>query len=208
MSSSKSTSSINRPSLPPSLQTRPIINSDRLPGEKNGAPFSPEMRRLAMEIHNAQPHLPPNVREYIKMLQERKLLPSRHSILRWKTTEERLGHYRACRRSGKRALRGTGCRLGGMDLVLLALYRVVYPKATAAEINAFLYNANYGNVHFRFYTSSQITFTENLIGLSRKKGSTVSYQAFLPWNLRLCWIYWNLPFPLGIANFSKSFIMI
>ena len=128
------------------------------------------------------------------MLQERKLLPSRHSISRWKATEERLGHYCACCQSGKRALRGTGCRLGGMDLVLLALYRVVYPKATAAEINAFLYNANYGNVHFRFYTSSQITFAEKLIGLSRKKGSTVAYQAFLPRNLRLRWIYWSLPF--------------
>ena len=34
------------------------------------------------------------------------------------------------------------------NLLLLSLYRITYPKATSAEINAFLYRASYGDLTF------------------------------------------------------------
>ena len=66
------------------------------------------------------------------------------------------------------------------DLILLALYRLACPKATAAEINAFLFRANFGNLMFRFYNPSQISKAEKRIVLVRKVVSTTAYQAMLP----------------------------
>ena len=77
---------------------------------------------------------------------------------------------------------------------------MAYPKATAAQINAFLYQINYGSAFFRFYTPSQITEAEKRIGLTRKAASTTAYQAYLPINLQKRWMYWNLPYPFGIAD--------
>ena len=95
----------------------------------------------------------------------------------------------------------------GHDLLLLALYRITFPKATAAEINAFLYRANYGSMTFRFYSPSQISETEKWIGLTRKKGSTTAYQALLPVNKHKRWAYWNLPYPYGIADIRRQDII-
>ena len=69
------------------------------------------------------------------------------------------------------------------DIFYLSLYRVAFPKATAAEINAFLYCVNYGAWTFRFYSCSQITEGENRIQLTRKRGSTTaSRHALRPIN--------------------------
>ena len=87
---------------------------------------------------------------------------------------------------------------------MLALYRVIFPKASAAEINAFLFRVNYGDPFFRFYTNSQITYAEQRIGLTRKRGSTTAFQAYLPINLRKRCIYWNLPYPYGIADIRRA----
>ena len=89
------------------------------------------------------------------------------------------------------------------DLILLSLYRVAFPKASAAEINAFLYRANFGSLTFRFYSPSQISLAEKRLGLTRKVGSTTAYQALLPRNKRKRWGYWNLPYPFGIANIRR-----
>lgn len=149
-------------------------------------------------------YLPPDVRNLLNQLQQQHLLPNNDTIRRWRRQEEELGHFRACVRNGNGS---HGPRLRGVDLILLAIFRSVYPKSTAAEVNAFLYEANYGNVNFRFYTNSQITEAEQFIGLTRKKGSTTAYQAYLEVNLRKRWVYWNLPYPLGIANHSASLII-
>lgn len=82
----------------------------------------------------------------------------------------------------------------------MALYCVAFPKASAAQINAFLYRLNYGSAFFCFYTNSQITQAEKRIGLTRKAGSTTAHQAYLPINLQKRWMYWNLPYPFGIAD--------
>ena len=44
------------------------------------------------------------------------------------------------------------------------------------------------------------TKAETRLGLTKKSGSTTAYQAYLPINLQKRWMYWNLPYPFGIAD--------
>ena len=136
------------------------------------------------------------VPQFIRELQHCHLCPSEPTRSRWRSLENNLGHYRHCRRTGNNF---PTC-LRGFDLILLALYCAVYPKAKILKINAFLYNANFGNPTFCFYSPLQICLAETRIGLSRKAGSTTAYQALLPRNIRKRFNYWNLPYPLGIAD--------
>ena len=128
------------------------------------------------------------------------MYPSLVTEGRWQSLFDSLGHYPKCRHTGN----NRASILQDHDLILLALYRVAFPKATSAEINAFLYRANYGNLNFRFYSPSQITTCEQLLGLTRKVGSTTAYQALLPRNKRKRWCYWNLPYPYGIADIRRQ----
>jgi len=122
------------------------------------------------------------------------VFPSTRTENRWVNLVNQLGHYRKCRPTGNN--RATVLR--DHDLILLSLYRLAYPKATAAEINAFLFRANFGNPMFRFYHPSQISTAESRIGLTRKVGSTTAYQAMLLVNRQKRWCYWNLPYPYGL----------
>ena len=107
-----------------------------------------------------------------------------------------LGHYRCCRPRGNAQAKV----LHGHNLILFALYRVAFPKATSTEINAFLYRANFGTFGFQFYSPSQMSACEQRIGLTRKVGSTTAYQALLPKNKQKRWTYWNLPYPYSIED--------
>ena len=137
---------------------------------------------------------------FIMKLREEHLYPSLQTEERWQNLLDNLGHYRPCRRTGN----NRASVLRDHDLILLALYRAAFPKARADQINAFLYKANYGSLSFRFYSPSQISLCEKLIGLTRKCGSTTAYQALLPRNIRKRWCYWNLPYPFGIADIERK----
>ena len=128
-----------------------------------------------------------------------RLYPSLETEDRWDSLLTSLGHYRQCRRTGNRR----AVVLRDHDCILLALYRVAFPKAIAAEINAFLFRANYGSLLFRFYSPSQISECEQRLGLTRKRGSTTAFQALLPVNKRKRWCFWNLPYPFGIADIRR-----
>ena len=107
-----------------------------------------------------------------------------------------LGHFSPCRRSGNTF----GTTLRGQDLIYLAIYRVAYPNATAEEVHALLYRMNYRNVNFWFYIGSQISafcsWKTNWYD-KKKGGSYVTWQAFLPINIRkvgyigICHIPWG-----------------
>lgn len=56
----------------------------------------------------------------------------------------------------------------------------------------------------RFFSPSQISKAEDRLGLSRKRGSTTAKQAGLPINVAKRWIFWNQPYPLGIADIPAS----
>ena len=96
---------------------------------------------------------------------DNQLFPSHRTCKRWKKLQRELGHFRACQRSGN----NRAIILHSHDLILLALYRVVLPKATHTETNAFLYRANFGDRRFCFYGHSQISIAEKLIGLTTTK---------------------------------------
>ena len=82
----------------------------------------------------------------------------------------------------------------------MSLYRAGKPKATAAELNAFLFNMNRHNPNFNFYSGSQFSRAEKSIYLTTKRSSTTANQAFLFVNMQKRENYWNLPYPFGIAN--------
>ena len=120
------------------------------------------------------------VSDMVAILRDNSLYPCQSTCSRWNRIAELYGHVRPCKKTGNKQPE----RLRGPDLVYLAMYRVAYPKATIAEVLAFLYRCNLGNVGWSFYSKSQISLAEKAIGLSRKKASTTAYQAYLPVNLR------------------------
>ena len=126
--------------------------------------------------------------------------PSGHSVGRYVALEREHGHCRPCSRTGnKRA-----SEFHDHNLLLLALYLITFLKCNAAEMNAFLYKANYGSLDFCFYSPSQITEAEQRIGMTRKARSTTAYQALLPINKQKRWMFWNLPYPYGIADIRRQ----
>jgi hypothetical protein len=183
----------------PPLQSR-RSNAPHPSAGGRGTGYDQTMRELVLAIHNSGNSNDP----FVQNLRQQHLIPSLRSEYRYSALNATHGHVRACRRTGNN--RATVLR--GHDIFFLALYRIVFPKATAAEVNAFLYRANYGNLHFRFYSSSQITEAEKRINLTRKKGSTTAYQALLPINIQKRWAFWNLPYGSGgIADIRRQDII-
>ena len=167
----------------------------------NGNPYSQDFRQLVMFVSEYLDNNDNNhVRNFVSILRNEHIYPCSVTQTRWERLSIELGHVRPCRRTGNKRTD----KIAGQDLVYLAIYRVIYPKCTIAEINAFLYRANIMNPFFSFYSPSQISRTEAMIGLSRKKGSTTAYQAFYEVNLEKRFNYWNYPYPLGIADIHRS----
>ena len=183
----------NTPPPRPALQTR--VPEVPHPSEGRGNAYSQDMRTLVLAIQQLGP-LPDEVEEFIATLRLNNVYPSVTTELGWNEVQQALNHVRPCRRTGN----AFATRLRGMDLIHLAMYRLAFPKACHAEINAYLYRVNFGNPSFRFYTHSQLLYAEQRIGLSKKKASTTAYQAFLPQNIQRRWQYWNLPIPIGVAD--------
>ena len=184
--------------LRPALQTRENIIAH--PSLCTGNAYSQDMRSLVLFIATNLNENDHNVRNMLSLLRGEHVYPSSMTERRWLELHERIGHVRPCRRSGN----ADAARMRGQDLVFLAMYRTFYPKAKIAEINAFLYRCNLRNPFWNFYHPSQISRAESLIGLTRKKGSTTAHQAYYPRNLRKRWQYWNLAYPLGIADIPRS----
>jgi len=178
-----------RPPLQTNVETKPHPSG---PGRGDG--YSQDMRELALFMKQEDMYNPMTA-----ILRDFRMYPSEHTVTRWENKRSSIGHSIPCRQTGN----SRASVFHNHDLFLLALYRLAYPKAMASEINAFLYNANYGSLEFRFYSAPQITYAEQRIGLTRKTGSTTAYQALLPINKQKRWMFWNLPFPLGIADILR-----
>ena len=111
-------------------------------------------------------------------------------------------HLRPFRRTGN----ARASVLCGIDNYILAYWRSIWPKSTHAEMNALLFTSQVarGEPNPRFFSPSQISRAEDKLGLSKKRGSTTAYQALLPRNLTKRWVYWNRPYPAGIADIPKD----
>ena len=129
--------------------------------------------------------------------------PSARTLRRWRQQWTQRGHIRRFRRTGN----NRAVVLRGNDLVYLAIYRTIFPKAKTPEINAFIGRMNFGNPAQRFYTIDQIKRAEDRLGLSMKVGSTTAYQAFKPINVAKRHDYWNREFPFGMANIRRQDII-
>jgi hypothetical protein len=183
----------NRPPQRSSLQTR--RDEEPHPSWGQGNPYSQDLRLLVSSIKQLGP-LPPQVQHIINELRLNNVYPSQSTERRWENQRTAEGHIVPYRRTGN----SFATRLRGQDLIYLAMYRIAFPHAQHAEINAFLYYQNFGNIDFRFYSHSQLSLAESRIGLSRKKMSTTAYRAFLVENLLKRWIYWTQAYPMGIAG--------
>ncbi|KAL9179479.1 hypothetical protein ACHAXT_008769 [Thalassiosira profunda] len=186
--------------MPHTTQQRPAVQTRRdetahpsAGGRGDG--YDPHFRSFVMAVRQAGQSDDP----IFQQLRALHLYPSERTELRWEDLQASLGHVRQCRRTGNK--RATVLR--DHNQLLVALYRIAYPKATAAEVNAFLFRANFGNLNFRFYSASQISECESRIGFTRKRGSTTAYQALLPRNKQKRWCFWNLPYPYGIADIRR-----
>ena len=111
-------------------------------------------------------------------LQQQHLYPHPDTVTRFTNRQQQVGHSRAYRHTGNvRSVR----EIQGNNLILLSLYRVALPKATHAEVNAFLYEIQ--RIH-----------------LTKKRTSTTAYQALEPRNVQWRENYWNMNYPFGIAD--------
>ncbi len=87
--------------------------------------------------------------------------------------------------------------LHGEDRYLLAVYRMIYPKASADEVIAFIFN-NSSNP--RTYSRSQISECEIDLGLSRKIGAVTAHQAMRQDCMDRRLLYWTTAYPTGITD--------
>ena len=184
--------------LPPPLQTREDPAGD--PASRNGKPYHQHFREYVRGFIEREPEMGA---ARIRELRQSQKFVSHQTVIRYRRLLDELGHCRPCRHTGNRKLTA----LHGPDLLYLAMYRLVYPKAYQFEIQSFLYRINYGNPEFNFYSPSQITRAEKSVGFTRKRGSTTAHQAFLERNVRKRWMFWNLPFPFGIADIATENII-
>lgn len=175
----------------PGLRTLQNVSSH--PSGGRGFNYDMHFRRAVMDADDqGQRHLPA-----FNSLRAARLWPSIRTIRRWRRRRARYGHFVPYRRTGNSRAQ----IFRGPELVLLARVMAIYPRITAAEINAFMFHAS-GQI--RFYCHSQIYRAQDRLGLSRKRAATTANQASLPRNIQKRWNYWNLPFPQGIANISTE----
>lgn len=127
--------------------------------------------------------------------------PCKETVQKWANRMRTFGHSRAFVKQGNN--RSTVVR--GEALIRLSMWKRMYPRATAHETNAFLWNSS-PNLHGqrRFYSQSQITHAEDKLGLSLKVSATTARQAMLPINILKRRNFWNLPYPFGIANIARQ----
>jgi hypothetical protein len=129
--------------------------------------------------------------------------PSLKTCKQWIEQYQREGHLRAKHQTGNHF---STREVQGEDLVNLALYRLVRPKAYLYEVAAYIHNRKPANPP---YSKSQIYHAERRLGLSRKVGSSSSTSdlAYLPVNLRKRERYWNTAYPDGVNGLSTEDII-
>lgn len=181
---------------PPPLQTFRPDPGD--PATRNGEPYAQDIRNQVEFLIERKGGLLTSEDVAAKRATDK--FPHWRTIQRWQVRRLRFGHMRAMRRSGNRQKPV----LRGINLVLLALYRIVFPKATHYEVNAFLFRMNQGDPSNRFYSNSELTRAEKDLGFTRKRGSTTAYLALLPVNIRKRKIYFLMPYPYGIADILRE----
>ena len=132
----------------------------------------------------------------IKLYQEGKPFPAknRRSIQRWI-------------RNGTTPLPKTGNKgttsMNGLHLLLLALFKLIYPQATNGECAVFI---ALESMDSRVFTDNEISKGLRKLHMTKKKSSTTAYQAFTPRNIYLHNCFWSYNFPAGVANVKRRIL--
>ena len=107
--------------------------------------------------------------------------PSSRSLLRW-----------AANGTGRQKKRGNHPKrkLPGKEGLLVVLCRIAYPTCTADQMITFIFECT-----GKIYSRKDITDREQELGLTRKVGSTLAFQALTPINLAKRNLFWTTPCP-------------
>jgi transposase len=102
-------------------------------------------------------------------------------------------------RDGIGPLRQTGNKgsyeLSGEHLLLLVLFKLIWPHAINIECSVFIAN---NSTDGKLFTKQEISHALLDLGYTRKVTSTLAYQAFTEQNLMRREIFWTQQFPVGI----------
>lgn len=101
------------------------------------------------------------------------------------------------RKTGNKAVTS----MGGIHLLLLALYKLIYPQATNPQCAVFI--AIYSD-DGRVFTNREISKGLKKLNMTIKKASTTAYQAFTKRNVFLHTSFWQFNFPAGINNVRRE----
>ena len=156
-----------------------------------GKPYPQETREQVIAIFQSggmkalkAPHLQP--------LRYQKKFPSLKTCRRYVKQFQQEGNVLPKRPTGNDYSKR---EIHGQDLINLALYRVIRPKAYIDELCAYIHNQNPTNPP---YSRSQIHRAEERLGLSLKVASSTSELAYTPINLRKRDNYWHRQHPQGV----------
>ena len=113
------------------------------------------------------------------------------SIRRW--LKERHLPYRMTGNKSRRSLYG-------IHLLLLVMYKMIWPQATYLECSAFIAN---NSPDGRIFTEWAVGDALRKLGFTRKASSTTAYQAYTPRNVLRRNLFWSRPLPLGIHGVRR-----
>ena len=187
------------PNIRPALET-PRYDPANVPDPfLGGDGYSEDVRRMVVDLYAEQGR-----EDYMQMRQNAPInLHGHPNLPHWRTVERYIERINTTGRNIRYQHTGNNRAddIKGFPLILLSYFRRAFPKATRYQCIAFLWRAHSSMLPIpRVYSANDITNAENRIGLNWKKGSTTAHQAYTPANLQRRWMYWNLPFPNGIAN--------
>lgn len=196
----------HRPKPPrplPQTTFRPSVPA----GRRGGTNGYPESQRIFILQHvcDGAPHWNVNWQRYhahhaIAVARGAEW-PGTKTVTRWARRMRNHGHVRAFVKQGN--ARATVLR--GEAVFCLAMWKRMFPRSNLHETNAFLWNSSPDPPgQRRLYSPSQISEAEDRLGLSMKVSSTTARQALLPINIQKRWNFWNLPYPLGIADINTA----
>jgi hypothetical protein len=171
------------------------VNQGRL--QKDPRPWPNESRRAGIALKERGELGNPIATQLIT----EKAIPAARTVRRHQKRFRDLGNILPFKRSGNKK----ATVLRGPELVLLATFVQMYPKAQTCKKVAFLWNAFGRNMPVpRFYVASQITRAEQMLGISRKCSSTTARQAFTATNILRRHHFWHSNHPLGIADIKAE----
>jgi hypothetical protein len=107
-------------------------------------------------------------------------------------------------RNGIVPLRMTGNKpssaLSGQYLLLLVVYKLIWPQSTLYECIAFIANET---EDARIFSQDDVSKALVKLGYTMKVTSTVAYQAFTQQNLDRRRLFWTQPWPVGIHGIPR-----